>query len=257
MQDVVIQEVLTSFLSHTSMSYWWKNSILLIRMLSLSTFITCEISKTPVKWRKFIETFMCLCRVIRCAEPCSDVFCRKVGGLLWSPWWSCHQSFPAAASQHNWVKRLLHLHKTTHTRKGSKSEATQSNTCTYPCTAYMYFFCRIREAAHFPDTFTQIPRQNCYIYLFVERTWWKMPVKCPIEATQPHTHIGPHSPPPSSRTVWVTPGTAVPIRFILFSCLRVWIMDQTRGQVISRYQQWYLQTENYFSCLKIHSRLLS
>lgn len=119
------------------------------------------------------------------------------------------------------------------------------------------FFCRIREAAHFPDTFTQIPRQNCYIYLFVERTWWKMPVKCPIEATQPHTHIGPHSPPPSSRTVWVTPGTAVPIRFILFSCLRVWIMDQTRGQVISRYQQWYLQTENYFSCLKIHSQLLS
>lgn len=112
----------------------------------------------------------------------------------------------------------------------------------------MYFFCRIREAAHFPDTFTQIPRQNCYIYLFVERTWWKMSVKCPIEATQPHTHIGPHSPPPSSRTVWVTPGTAVPIRFILFSCLRVWIMDQTRGQVISRYQQWYLQTENYFSC---------
>lgn len=120
MQDVVIQEVLTSFLSHTSMSYWWKNSILLIRMLSLSTFITCEISKTPVKWRKFIETFMCLCRVIRCAEPCSDVFCRKVGGLLWSPWWSCHQSFPAAASQHNWVKRLLHLHKTTHTHTQRK-----------------------------------------------------------------------------------------------------------------------------------------
>lgn len=33
---------LTSFLSHTSMSHWWKNSILLSRMLSFSTFMTCK-----------------------------------------------------------------------------------------------------------------------------------------------------------------------------------------------------------------------
>lgn len=74
MKDVVIQEVLTSFLSHTSMSYWWKNSILLIRMLSLSTFITCEISETPVKWRKFIKRLSCVCvelfAVLNLAQTC-------------------------------------------------------------------------------------------------------------------------------------------------------------------------------------------
>lgn len=73
------------------------------------------------------ETFMCLCWVIRCAEPCSVVFCRKVGGLLWSPWWSCHQSFPAAASQHKWVMQLLHLHKTTHNHTHTQRKQIRGN----------------------------------------------------------------------------------------------------------------------------------
>lgn len=51
-----------------------------------------------------------------------------------------------------------------------------------------------------------------------------------------HTHIerhGSHSPPPSRRTVWVNPGTAAPILFILFSCLRVWIMHKTHDHINS------------------------
>lgn len=36
-----LEKQLTSFLSHISMSYWWKNSILLSRIVLLSTFITC------------------------------------------------------------------------------------------------------------------------------------------------------------------------------------------------------------------------
>lgn len=50
-EDVSRQEKenqLTSFLSHTSMSHWWKNSILLSRILSLSTFITCRMGSVCV-----------------------------------------------------------------------------------------------------------------------------------------------------------------------------------------------------------------
>lgn len=53
-----------------------------------------------------------------------------------------------------------------------------------------------------------------------------------------HTHTdrqreGWHSPPPSSSTVWVNPGTAVPILFILFSCLRVWFTRETHQHMNS------------------------
>lgn len=52
------------------------------------------------------------------------------------------------------------------------------------------------------------------------------------DGTSTHTQTGReregwHSPPPSSSTVWVNPGMAVPILFILFSCLRVWFRHKT------------------------------
>lgn len=116
------EDKLTSFLSHTSMSYWWKNSILLRRRLSLCTFMTCVNGPTCVcvrlhlgqcSWYRQSENtllhkmsmfFYC---VIYTAEPCWGEFCRKAAARPWWPWWSCRQSFPVEEPQHRSATRLL------------------------------------------------------------------------------------------------------------------------------------------------------
>lgn len=58
-------------------------------------------------------------------------------------------------------------------------------------------------------------------------------VKWDLHAHTDRRREGWHSPPPSSSTVWVNPGTAVPILFILFSCLRVWFTRKTHQHMNS------------------------
>lgn len=115
------EDELTSFLSHTSMSYWWKNSILLSRRLSLCTFMTCANgsmcvcvcvfvfrSVLIVKANRMLHTFlMFFYCVIYSAEPCWGEFCRKAAARPWWPWWSCRQSFPVVEPRRRSATRLL------------------------------------------------------------------------------------------------------------------------------------------------------
>lgn len=113
---------LTSFLSHTSMSYRRKNSILLSRILSLSTFITWRMGSVCVclssggrlhKNDRIVATkaLLVLYCVIYSAEPCWVVFCRKAAVRPWWPWWFCRRSSPAAESQHRSATWLLCLRR--------------------------------------------------------------------------------------------------------------------------------------------------